>query len=189
MTNRLITAPTAPPLTVEEVKIHLEETNSDRDDYILFLIWAAAGLCQKRTLRSLMPQTRETTLDAFPANGFIELEYPPVRSIESVIYLDNNGIEQTVSPSSYRLDNASDETNAFLAIGTGRQWPQTYNEINAVRVRYLAGYEDAESIPAELRLWMKLIIGHMYANREAVGATLASVFPYVDQFINSYRAY
>lgn len=195
MANKRVVAPTSIPLTVDQIKDHINEDATDRDEYIEGLIRAAAGLCESGTVRSLMLQTRAETLDAFPDgtspyDGMIKLTFPPVVSIDSVVYLDPEGAPQTLAPSSYTLDNASDVAPGWLAIAPGYQWPQTYPRINAVTVRYVAGHALAADVPEELQQWMKLIIGHWYANREAVNVgNITGKYDYVESLLDGYRIY
>lgn len=190
MANKQITPPATLPVSVEEAKVHLNETATDRDPYIGVLIAAAAGYCEQRTQRSLMQQTREETLDAFPEGGFIELPFPPVASVESVKYLDASGVEQVLSSASYTLDNSSDFAPAWLAIAAGRRWPSTYGTINAVRVRYICGYADPAAVPEPLKQWIFMQVGHWYANRESVSVGVtSSPHDYVDGLLDQFRVY
>lgn len=190
MANRQIIPPTEYPLSLDEAKEQLNEITEDRDVYITRLIKTASEFCQQRTQRSMGLQTREETRDQFPANGLIELPYPPIVGIVSVKYLDADGVEQTLSPESYMLDNASDSQNGFLAIAPGHDWPSTYQQINAVRVRYQSGYEDVQTVPEPLKQWMRMQVGHWDANRESVivgGVT--GVYDYVENLLDEYRVY
>jgi hypothetical protein len=51
----------------------------------------------------------------------------------------------------------------------GGSWPQTQDVINAFTVRFTAGYgTTAASVPYDVKAAIKLLIGHLYENREAV---------------------
>lgn len=190
MSNRLITAPTALPVTLEEMKTHLNEISSSQDALITAQIRAAARTWQSATQHALMLQTREETLDGFNSGSLIKLEYPRVASIDSVIYIDANGVEQTLSLASYALDSGSDNAPGWLAIGAGLDWPSTYNAINTVAVRYTCGYADAADVPEDITQWIKLVVGHWYANREAVNVgNISSKLDYVDVLLDGYRVY
>jgi uncharacterized phiE125 gp8 family phage protein len=51
----------------------------------------------------------------------------------------------------------------------GKWWPATacYN-YGAVQVTFVAGYGNAAAVPADLKAAIKLLVGHLYENREAV---------------------
>ena len=87
--------------------------------------------------RALGPQTLELTAAGFSEIarcGVIRLPYPPLISVLSVKYLDARGIEQTLDPASYRVNETS------LMLSPGETWPATNAAVDAVRVRFRAGY-------------------------------------------------
>lgn len=188
MSLKIITAPTSEAITLAEAKLHLRVTHSAEDNLINGLIMAARELCQNETGCFLMPQVWEKTLDNFP--DAIELSVAPVNSIVTVKYIDTAGVEQTLSGSSYTLDNASNIRSSWLVPASGYSWPETYTGFNGVKVRFNAGYADAASTPQALKQWMLLQIGHWYANRESVniGASITKL-EFVDNLINPYRIY
>ena len=104
--------------------------------------------------------------------GIFLLPLPPTQSVASVKYLDRDGVLQTIDPSEYVLDEFNEP--ARLAPMPGFTWPLSRVAvlgpvINAVTVEFKAGYGDtADTVPETLKLAMKIIIGHLYENREAV---------------------
>lgn len=188
MGRALITAPTVEPITLAEAKAHLRVTDAGEDTLISALIAAARGYCQKETGRALLTQTWEITLDAFPSA--IELPNPPVASITSVKYLDGNGIEQTLDSAAWKLDKSSDYGVGRLVPAYGYVWPATRADINAVRVRYVAGYADAASVPQEMKQWMLLQIGHWYEHRESINVgNITGKLDYVDGLLDAFRIF
>lgn len=92
-------------------------------------------------------------------------------SIDSVSYVDGNGTTQTWSSALYRTDIPAGPTAgpARLTPIYSGVWPQTQGVINAFTVRFTAGYgTTAASVPYDIKAAIKLLIGHLYANREAV---------------------
>jgi uncharacterized phiE125 gp8 family phage protein len=193
MSNRRIAAATVLPFTLEEIKAHLNmllDPDEVQDARLTGLILAAMEECEKKTMRSIMTQTREETRDEFPDSGWIALAYPPIQSIESIKYLDTSGEWQTLSPSSYKLDNSSDSKPGWAVPSRGLMWPLTYDEINAVQIRYIAGYASAAEVPPPLKQWMKLRIGDFDANRETVNVgNITSSFDYADSLLRLYRIF
>jgi uncharacterized phiE125 gp8 family phage protein len=105
-------------------------------------------------------------LDAFPA-GILELPKPPLQSIEEVVYIDSNGVEQTLAASAYKVDALTDPGR--IAPAYGEVWPTTRAEPNAVRIRFVAGFGDSSSaVPAPIKQAILLLVGHLFENREAV---------------------
>lgn len=190
MSNIVITAPTLLPVSVENMKKHLNEPSDTQDALIESYIASAAEEWESKTQHALMLQTREETLDEFPASGWIRLDYPPIVSIESIKYFDADGIEQTLSSASYRLDRRAHNESGWVVLGANSAWPQTYDMINAISVRYVCGYPDAESVPHRARQWVRMVVGHWYANREAVNiGNISGKLDFVDSLLDGFRVY
>ena len=181
MALRLITAPAVTPVTLAEAKAHLVVDHSDDDTLIQAYINAATGYCDGPhgfLGRALVDQTWELVLDEFPVNE-IRIPLPPLISVVHVKYDDAAGVEQTVSSSTYTVDNVS-EPGWILPASSG-MWPSTFDGINAVRVRFRAGYIDATvspvlmAVPPDIRAAILLYVGTLYNGRETevVGSSVA----------------
>ena len=104
------TAPTSEPLTLTEVKNHLRIDNTDSDDELTLLLAAARSHVETRTNRQLMQATYELTLDRWPSSGVLTLRMPPLSSVTSVVYYDENGSSQTFSSDNYHIRGQSHRT-------------------------------------------------------------------------------
>lgn len=164
MTTRLITAPTTEPVTLAEAKLDLRIDTADEDTLISSLITAAREQCEHILGRSIMTQTWEKVLDSFPSdNGAIELLYPQIASITSIKYIDANTANETILVNiQYSLDKDSEPGWVMPAYGI--LWPDTLGVANAVRIRFVAGYADAASVPASIKNWILLAVRHMHDN-------------------------
>ena len=189
MALKLITAPSTYPVTLAEAKLHCRVDLADDDTLIAALITAATEMAEQKTGRAIMTQTLELTLDAFPEA--FELTRVPVQSVTSVKYYDTTGTQQTLSNTLYALDAADDFGFAHISPVYGGTWPTTRDQINAVAVRYVAGYADAASVPQSIKNWILLMVSTMYANREteayssrAVSTTVQMQF--VDRLLDRY---
>lgn len=189
MALKLITAATGLAVTLVEAKAHLRVDTSDDDTLITAMITAATEAAEQATGRAIMPQTWELTLDEFPAA--LELTRVPVDSITSVTYVDLDGTDQSLSALLYSLDNADDFGPAYVVPAYGTEWPETRDEINAVQVRYAAGYTDAAAVPESIKSWIKLQVGAMYENRESetVGAGKAVHLGFADRLLDRYKVW
>jgi uncharacterized phiE125 gp8 family phage protein len=185
MAIKQITGPVEQPVTLDEAKAHLRVMHTADDLYIGSLIASAVERCQNLTGRALMAQTWEKTLDAFPAEA-ISLPRPPVLSVVSVRFIDTDGVERTIDPGTYLLDNASD-LQVWLLPAYGRSWPATRSEINAVKVRFIAGYVNAASVPQPLKNWILLAVGELYEHRERSSEKVANTHLFVDHMLDAYR--
>ena len=189
MALKLITAPSTYPVTLAEAKLHCRVDIADDDTLITALITAATEMAEQKTGRAIMTQTLELTLDAFPEA--FELTRVPVQSITSVKYYDTTGAQQTLSNTLYALDAADDFGFAHISPVYAGVWPDTRDQINAVAVRYVAGYADAASVPQSIKNWILLMVSTMYENREteayssrAVSTTVQMQF--VDRLLDRY---
>jgi len=183
---KVITAPTAEPLTLEEVKANLRIVFSDEDDDLERMIRAARQMAEERLNRALMPQTL-----AFGADGFcmfLKVPRPPLVEIDSIKYIDADGAEQTV-PAGYLVDQFVDPPMITSAYGT--PWPTARTQAGAVVVQYQAGYADAASVPEPIRQWMLLAIGAFYEHRSMVneGQTYALPEDFYKWLLQPYMVY
>lgn len=135
------------------------------DDLISALITAAREYCEGFTGRALAAQTLETYPPRFPCENEIELPCPPLQSVTSVKYTDSDGDETTMTEDTdYIVD--TDSPVGRIVLPYAGTWPtETLYTVNPIKIRYVAGYE---TIPRSIKQAMLLLIGHWYANREAV---------------------
>lgn len=159
MVTRLITPPQQEPVSLEEVKLQLRIDHIDDDDMITGLIAAARERCEHILGRSIMHQTWERVIDGIPG-AEIKLEHPPLIQVDSVKYLDYGGQQQTFASDQYRVD--VDNEPGRIALAPGCYWPSILDVPNAVRVRYQAGYESKEAVPAGIKNWIKLAVRALY---------------------------
>lgn len=179
---RVVTQPTNEQITLTQARLHLRldsygspEEHAD-DQWILDTIPTAREWCEFYSGRALAPQVLELALPSFPhawANCLgddIKLPYGPIAGVQSVVYTDTSGADQTMDASTYTSDVSSDVGYVYPLINTC--WPSTTNRHNAIRVRYNAGFTtDSDSpndmpLPKRFRSAMLLVLGHLYENRE-----------------------
>lgn len=137
--NRTVTKvePTAEPIHLDEAKLHLRVTGSDEDTFISSAITAARKTAEQITWRQYELATLKLQLDEFPQ--VLELEPAPVRSVESVQYIDTDGNTQTVAASNYHVDTDSEPARIWPA--DAFTWPIPDDRPNSVIVTFKAGYE------------------------------------------------
>lgn len=188
---KLIVAPPVEPISLDLAKQHLRVDHSDDDALITQIIKAARYMVDGRDGylgRALVQQTWELTLDRFPASatsgsfcipagstGEIKIPLPPLQSVTSVKYDDTGGVEQTIDPTTgYDVDAVSEP--GWLVPATGG-WPTgVFDGINAVRIRFVAGYlassdsppDLTANIPYDVKAAMLLHIGTLYNSRESI---------------------
>ncbi|MGD9879022.1 MAG: head-tail connector protein [Hyphomicrobiaceae bacterium] len=173
----LVTAPSAEPVTLAEAKAHLrvEPDEMEADNLIRSLIASARAHVENETGRALMAQTWDLRLDCWPITGYITLPKPPLQSVTHVKYYDTAGVQQTWSPALYQVANGLPPR---LAPIDGEVFPTLATmKLNAIEVRFVAGYVSAELVPEPIRQAIKLLVGHWYEFREevVVGAAVNSI--------------
>jgi uncharacterized phiE125 gp8 family phage protein len=170
MALKLITPATTFPVTLEEVKAHCRVSFDDDDDLLQIYLEAATSHCEEFQGRAYCEQTWELTLDEFPLEE-IEIRRPPLIGVVSIKYDDGDGLEQTVDVSEYTVDTVSEPGWVLPA----DSWPSgVFDGINAVRIRFKAGYADSMDspnvslIPKDIKAAILLYVGTLYANRETI---------------------
>lgn len=132
--------PPAPLLTASEVRDRLGI--SDGDAILTPLIRAVCASIEPPygwVGRAFMLQTLEQRGEWFATywgSGELRLRFPPIRSVESIKYLDTSGAEQTLDTALY--DVLLSTGRVSLAFGSA--WPDIRAGAEAVRVRYVAGH-------------------------------------------------
>lgn len=182
---KVIVEPESEPLTIEECRAHLEaaaygDTSQDDIDDTMIMAWQAAAreYCEQFLGLSLSLRVLEVELDVFPnesddGTDEIELPFGPVIEVRS---FDPTGSSSSSSEAvvSYSLDDYS-KPNRLRPVGS---WPAG----GPIRIRYLAGYGldsdvDGIELPNAIRAAILLMLGHLYANREASTEKAMSELP------------
>lgn len=186
MISRLVTGPTAEPVTLAEAKAHLRIEHALDDAYITSLIKAARYHAEDYCWRAFMRQTWEVILDGFPDSGVLELPRGQLNSITSVTYLDADGVEQTLPTTEYVADTFSERGRVRL--GYSKSWPTWRGQWDAVRVRYEVG-GDAAGVPAPVKQAVLLLVSQMYENRtpDVVGTIVTPLTFAIESLLGPYR--
>lgn len=154
-------------VSITEAKKQLEIYGSEEahDAQVQRLIEAAVEHVEQYTRRALITQTWRLTLNCFPTE--ILLPRPPVQSVSSITYVDDDGAAQTLSTSLYQT--CLDSSPVRIVPAYNQTWPTIRNIPEAVKVTYIAGYGDAGTdVPQQLRHAILLLVAHWFENREAV---------------------
>lgn len=184
MAIRRISEPDVEPVSLDEAKEHLNVEHDEKDDLIESYISAARAYLENWCHIVIAESEWELTLDSFPEEG-ISLTRFPLISVTSIKYDDEDGAEQTLGTSNYTVD-ASGAFGWVVPIEDG--WPGVISAINAVRVRFMAGWANDSNVstaPPELKQAIKLLVGHFYDNREAVGPGSLAALPFAVEALAS----
>lgn len=173
----LMSPPQTEPITLDEAKTQsrVEYDFTDDDTYIESLISAARRYTEAHSLFVFMTQSWKMTFDCFP-NDEIIIRRRPVNSVDSIEYIDDAGVLQTLDTNKYQVDIDSWLTRIRPVYG--EVWPTTRRQMNAVEIRFTAGFENTvEGVPQHLKEGLLLLIAHWYENREDTvrGLSIATV--------------
>jgi uncharacterized phiE125 gp8 family phage protein len=191
---QLLTPPDVEPISLADAKTHLRADPGDAEDTLIqLLITAARQWVEEYCARALIAQAWRLTLPAFPSGrdgSAIPLARPPIVSVESVKYQDETGAEDTLDAADYVLQKAGLPVAIAPAVDT--VWPSTEDLGpfgDAVTIDYTAGYgEAAAEVPAPIRAAILLVLGDLYANREAqIVGTITSENPTVKALLAPFR--
>jgi uncharacterized phiE125 gp8 family phage protein len=187
---KLVTAPAVEPVTLAEAKAHLRLDTSAEDSYVSALITAARERVELFLRRALIEQVYEYAVDDFPGyDRAMDLPRPPLRSVEWIRYIDTAGVLQTLDPDIYMVDASSNEMGR-IARAWSRSWPFTRYTINAVTVRFTAGYgEEPGNVPQAIRHAILIETANLYENREdAVVGQAVNMLSVSERLLWPYRA-
>lgn len=159
-------------LSTEEAKDHLRVTGSAQDDYIGAINTAARQHCENICNRSFLPQEWALYLDCLEEE--IRLERAGVTAVTSIKYIDENGLQQTLSPSKYQTDLLSIVPR--ICVAYGETYPAVRScTLNAVEVKFTAGYANAAAVPGPIKQAIKLVLSALFDNRAAIAVGVGIV--------------
>lgn len=186
--------PTNYPLSLSEVKTHLRVDHTDEDAYIQALIKAVNTRVEGFLGRPLLNTQFQWKLDGFPAtDNCLYFPQPPLVSVDSINYLaSSDGNSTNWGSTYYNVDTVSQPGR--LEPAYEETWPTNVRYVNnTVTIKFTAGYGSVSTdVPEDIRLGMKLILGHAYENRQDViiGTGFALALPQNSNFfLGSYRNY
>lgn len=188
MPIRVVTPPASEPVTLVEAKAHLRIEHTLDDTYITSIIKAAREYVEQVCWRGWVTQSVELKMNRFPDEVCLgsesynfsvpvskfELPFGKLATLTSVKYLDTAGVEQTMSPSDYSVDDSSIPAKVYR--GYGKSWPNTLPQWDAVRVLYDVG-QVVNLIPTAVKQAILLLISQMYEFRtsELTGTIVSPV--------------
>jgi len=164
--QKIVTAPTAYPVTLATAKSHMRITFDDDDTIIGVYIGAATALCEQILQRKLITQTWKMYLDYWPE--IITTLFGDLQSVTHVKYTDIDETQTTLSNTKYDVDTNSVPGRILLV--DGEVWPtDTLNATNPIEIQFVTGYgANASYIPDDIRNAVLLTAAHFYETRESI---------------------
>lgn len=172
MTLRLQTAPTSEPVSLADAKNHLrvDDDVTEDDALIAGLVTAAREEFENQADRTLFTTTYRLVLDAWPSSYIITLPRPPLVSVTSIVYTDDEDNATTLSSSDYIVD--VDAWPGRIVLRSSASWPSvTLREAGGIVITYVAGYASTSNVPQRHKQAILMLVGHWYENREAVATS------------------
>jgi len=161
-THSLTTAPTAPPIHLNEAKAHLRIDGTDNDAMIRAYVAAASNLVENDAGRQMVVATRRLGVNAFPTT--IEINYPPLVSVSSLTYLDTARARQTLAAASYAVRTTP--IFGYVEEAANTSWPSAYDEADSIQVNYICGYAAAVTVNATTDVFTA--VGRTYTDADIV---------------------
>lgn len=165
--------PVDEPVTLQEARDQCRLDDDVEDGLISEYIAAARDYAERVTGLPLMPQTVTLYADKFCGEMVLK---PNLISVESVKYIDSDGVLQTITPADYTVDDKSIIGTVYPAYS--KQWPAARCEKNAVQIEFKCGFESRAKVPDTIKSAMKLLINHWHENRSAATAGSMQSIPY-----------
>lgn len=158
--------PTEEPISTDEAREHLRISHTSENSLIDAYINVARLFAEAFTKRQFVTATWLLKLDRFPTRE-IRVPLPPLSSVTSVAYTDENGDAQTWSSALYQTDLSS-EPGRIKPI-EGETFPSTQLDTYAtVTVTFVAGYGDASAVPPNFKHAIKLGVAEYFEFREPI---------------------
>ena len=185
------TGPGAEPISLLEAKTHcsIDADITYDDTLIATLIAAARAHVEKETSSVMITRGLRSTFPHFAHhrfNGRYTLDSPaygdpysrhitdythkamrlrgPVRTVESIAYLDEDKVSQILATSVYDVD--ASESSGAITLAYGQIWPITYIHPAAVSVNFISGY--ATPFSANTTGDVITAVGHPYVDGDIV---------------------
>lgn len=157
MALKVIAPPVSEPLTLDWVKQQLGIDSDLAFDYVLNnYIKQAREYCEDYQNKKYITQTLELILDEWPEGAIEFTDCSPLQSVVSLSYTKSDGTTVTEALSNYLVDADSFVGRLVPKLGS---WPsEQLQAINAVRVRFIAGYTDVSLVPESIKSAMMLHI-------------------------------
>jgi uncharacterized phiE125 gp8 family phage protein len=162
--------PDIEPITTAEAKTHMRVEISADDDYIDTLITAAREWVEEYTGACLIDQTWQLKVQGYIYSE-VRLRRYPIIEVQSFVY-DESGTATTLASTNYEVDGPLTKFPKLIQSYNGTI---STNYTRPITIQFRAGFanrsssptEGREKVPAPFKHAIKLLVGHLYENREA----------------------
>lgn len=176
-----------PVVSTSDMKDFLRVTGSDDDAKIAAYVTTATEAVKQYLRIGLQTETMVMRADGFAGDGddrlarlgpgvhtvsvpyvlggsgALELAFPPVQSVTSVVTYDRDNSSSTFSASKYGVDLQG----ARIYLNEGETWPTDLRAYNSVEITYVAGY-GAANVPAPIVEAIRLYVSQLFDGCEGM---------------------
>jgi len=137
MDYRIVTSSVHEPVSLERGKRHLRIDNDDSDDLLRSYLRSAREWCEYYSGRAFLWQHISANQNDL-VDCIISLPRPPLITISSITYIDQNGSTKTVTSTIYAADISSEP--GLIVKSYNQDWPIVRGHHHDVAINYIAGY-------------------------------------------------
>lgn len=174
----------AEAISLAEARDHCKIIGTDSDDFLRRAIETARNHVEVFTRNAVVEGSYAFYFDEYQPYFKI---HRPIVSIESIEYktTENTGdYAGSLAGSDYHMN-----TGQGLITLNNNQMSDIYAQSNAIKITARTGQPNIGAIPADLKMVMLLLIGHLERNREASAAIQLKEIPYgIHDLLSPYRA-
>lgn len=175
----VVAAPTAEPVSLEQVKAHSREFSEEADAVLMTMLKASRAHIEAACGARFATRTGVQMI----CDGFSDLERlpeAPVSVISSISYVDTSGATQTLSSTVYELRASGLE--AAIVLKYGQSWPATQPGSRIIVTATVGG-----TIPEDVAHAILMLTAHFYDHRSAVGENSSELPFAVNSLICNHR--
>lgn len=158
------TSPAEEPITTAQAKLQIGLASgvTGWNDLLTIDITAARQLFEEHAEYCCVESTYTLTMDEFPSD-YIQLNIRPVQSVTSIQYRDIDGNLQTWASTNYRLDAGSVQPR--IVYDDNALFPVLDVRPEAITITFVAGHEDASSVPSMIKKALLIAVKDAFENR------------------------
>lgn len=173
-------APIQEPVSLEEAKDFMRILENDDDASILSMIKSATSYAENFTNR----QFEQATYELFAEHWTQDICLPknPIKTLDKIEYMDNNGVYQILDSANYYLYGEYDIFKVHFDKTESHKCHK-----NAIKYTFVSGYD---AVPEEIKSFILVLVSTLYENRElyVIGASIETeANPIAMRMLKMYR--
>lgn len=161
----LLSGPVTEPLTLSEVKAHLRVDGAVEDALMQSLMLTSRLHIEAALGLALITQSWRLVLDAWPADGIVNLPIAPIQSLTEIRVMSSDGTPRVVADTQYALDSSRRPARLIAK----DNWPTPGRKFAGIEIDFVAGFgANASAVPEPIRQALLLLVAHWYEHRDPI---------------------